>query len=46
MISVKIKEFKNGSLKDYKFNLDEALKKNNNDKINKDESKKDKVIEN
>ncbi len=46
MISVKIKEFKNGSLKDYDFNLENALK--NLEKIKEDKlnSKKDKVIQN
>jgi len=57
MISVKIKEYKNGSLKDYYFNLDESLKKIEEDKKAKEiemkkvddarkEANKDKKLEN
>jgi len=46
MISVKIKEFKNGSLKDYKFDLDNALKNLEKIKTEKVNSKKTKSIEN
>ena len=57
MISVKIKEYKNGSLKDYDFNLDESLKKIEEYKKSKEiemkkvddarkEANKDKKLEN
>lgn len=46
IIKVEIKEYKNGKLVDYDFNLDEALKKVEEIKKSEFESKKDKVIEN
>jgi len=57
MISVKIKEYKNGSLKDYDFNLDKSLKKIEEYKKSKEiemkkvedarkEANKDKKLEN
>lgn len=46
IIDLKIKEFKNGSLKDYDFNLEEALKNIEELKKQKQEEKKDKVIKN
>lgn len=45
MIKVEIKEYKWGSLKDYEFNLDSVLKKNEEKKKVELEVKKDKVLE-
>ena len=46
MIKVDIKEYKNGSLKDYDFNLEDALKNIENLKKEKLEVKKNKILEN
>ena len=46
IIKLDVKEFKDGSLKDYNFNLDDALKNIENIKKEELEAKKNKVIEN
>ena len=46
MISIDIKEYDNGKLKDYNFDLDSILKKVEDTKKTENEAKKDKVLKN
>ena len=46
MISIDIKEYDNGKLKDYNFDLDTVLKKVEETKKTENEAKKDKVLKN
>ena len=46
IISVEIKEFKNGSLKDIEFNLEDTLKNIEKTKENKESEKKSKILKN
>ncbi len=46
IISIDIKEFKNGSLKDIEFNLEDTLKNIEKTKENKELEKKSKILEN
>jgi len=45
IISIDIKEYQNGTLKDYEFDLDETLKKTEEENLAKQEAKKTKEIE-
>jgi hypothetical protein len=46
IISIDIKEYQDGNLKDYEFDLDATLKKIEEDNKRKQEAKKTKAIEN